>query len=204
PAVRVSAGRGAREAVDGGVEVLGGRGSEGGGDGDVTLGTLPLLDTVLDAVSVPVLAGGGIASARSLAAVLAAGASGAWVGTRLAACPEALTGDAGRRALIAAAGTDTRITRVFDVAMGLPWPARFPSRVLTNAFVARWAGREDALAADQPAREELEASIAGDDLRVAPVDAGQGVGMIRDDAPVGEVIGQMCAGAERLLHRWGT
>ncbi|OOK82493.1 nitronate monooxygenase family protein [Mycobacterium kansasii] len=59
----------------------------GGGHGEVRLGTLPLLDAVLEAVSVPVLAGGGIASPRSLAAVLAAGASGAWVGTRLAACP---------------------------------------------------------------------------------------------------------------------
>ena len=91
-------------------------GPKGGGHGDVRLGTLPLLDTVLDVVSVPVLAGGGIASARSLAAVLAAGASGAWVGTRLAACPEALTGDGSRRALIAARATDTTITRVFDVA----------------------------------------------------------------------------------------
>jgi len=57
-----------------------------------------------------------------LAAVLAAGASGAWVGTRLAACPEALTGDGSRRALIAARATDTTITRVFDVARGRPWP----------------------------------------------------------------------------------
>ena len=114
---------GARQAVDAGVDILVARGSEGGGHGEVKLGTLPLLDTVLDAVSVPVLAGGGVASARSLAAVLAAGASGAWVGTRLAACPEALTGDGSRRALIAARATDTAITRVFDVAQGLPWPA---------------------------------------------------------------------------------
>jgi nitronate monooxygenase len=195
---------GARQAVDAGIDVVVARGSEGGGHGEAGLATLPLLDTVLDAVSVPVLAGGGIASARSLAAVLAAGASGAWVGTRLAACPEALTGDAGRRALIAAAETDTRVTRVFDVARGRPWPARFPSRVLANDFVARWTGREDALAADRLAHEELEASIAAEDLRVAPVDAGQGVGMIRDDAPVGEVIEQMCAGAESLLAGWAS
>jgi hypothetical protein len=63
------------------------------------------------------------------------------VGTRLAACPEALTGDGGRRALIAARATDTTVTRVFDVARGLPWPARFPSRVLANDFVARWIGK---------------------------------------------------------------
>jgi nitronate monooxygenase len=78
---------GARRAADAGVDILVARGAEGGGHGEVRLGTLPLLDVVLDAVSVPVLAGGGIASSRSLAAVLAAGASGAWLGTRLAACP---------------------------------------------------------------------------------------------------------------------
>jgi nitronate monooxygenase len=193
---------GASQAVDAGVDLLVARGSEGGGHGDTKLGTLPLLDTVLDAVSVPVLAGGGIASARSLAAVLAAGASGAWVGTRLAACPEALTGDASRQALIAARSTDTAITRAFDVARGLPWPARFPARVLTNDFVARWTGNEDAL--DAPACDELAAAIAADDRRIAPVDAGQGVGMIRDDASVAEVIDGMCAGAQRLLAGWGS
>ena len=195
---------GARQAVDAGVDILVARGSEGGGHGDVKLATLPLLDTVLDAVSVPVLAGGGVASARSLAAVLAAGASGAWVGTRLAACPEALTGDGSRRALIAARATDTRVTRAFDVAQGRPWPAWFPSRVLTNDFLTRWTGREDALASDRPAREELAASIDADDRRVAPVTAGEAVGMISDDASVAEVIEQMCSGAERLLSAWGA
>jgi nitronate monooxygenase len=203
-ATQVYDGVGARRAVDAGIDVLVARGAEGGGHGDVRLGTLPLLDTVLDVVSVPVLAGGGIASPRSLAAVLAAGASGAWVGTRLAACPEALTGDGSRRALIAARATDTTITRVFDVAQGRPWPERFPSRVLANDFVARWTGREDALAADQPARAELAASITADDCRIAPVDAGQSVGMIGDDASVDEVIETMCSGAEKLLSDWGS
>jgi nitronate monooxygenase len=202
-ATQVYDGIGARQAVDAGVDILVARGSEGGGHGDAKLGTLPLLDTVLEVVSVPVLAGGGIASPRSLAAVLAAGASGAWVGTRLAACPEALTGEGSRRALIAARATDTAITRVFDVAQGLPWPARFPSRVLANDFVERWTGKEDALAADPSAREDLAASIVADDRRIAPVDAGQGVGMIGDDASVGEVIETMCSGAERLLAGWG-
>lgn len=193
-------GLGARRAVDAGVDILVARGSEGGGHGEVKLATLPLLDDVLDAVTVPVLAGGGIASARSLAAVLAAGASGAWVGTRLAACPEALTGDGSRRALIAARATDTALTRAFDVARGLPWPAKFPSRVLANDFVTRWTGHEEAL--DVSACDELAAATAADDRRVAPVDAGEGVGMIRDDASVAEVIEQMCAGAERLLTAW--
>lgn len=191
-ATQVYDAEGARRAAGAGVDVLVARGAEGGGHGEVRLATLPLLDEVLDAVSVPVLAGGGVASPRSLAAVLAAGASGAWVGTRLAACPEALTGGPSRQALIAAAATDTRVTRVFDVAAGLPWPQRFPSRVLTDEFVTRWTGREEELATDP-------AAGAGP---VAPVDAGQGVGMIRDDATVADVIEALSVGAQSLLARW--
>jgi nitronate monooxygenase len=193
----------AQRAQDAGIDLLVARGSEGGGHGDATIGTLPLLDAVLDAVSVPVLAAGGIASPRSLAAVLAAGASGAWLGTVLSASPEALTTDASRRALVAARETDTASTRVFDIVRGLPWSKRFPSRVLRNDFVARWSGHEDALADNPDAQGELAAGIAADDRRTAPVDAGQGVGMVTSVAPVGQVIERICAGAEKLLAGWG-
>jgi nitronate monooxygenase len=192
----------ARRAQDAGVDVLVARGAEGGGHGEVKLATLPLLDAVLEIATVPVLAAGGIASPRSLAAVLAAGASGAWLGTCLSACAEALTSDGARRALIQAAETDTVTTRVFDIGQRRPWPARFPSRVLRNDFVTRWAGREAALAEDPGAGDELAAGIAADDHRVAPVDAGQGVGMVTGSPPVGVVIEQLCAGAEQLLAGW--
>jgi nitronate monooxygenase len=192
----------AQRAQDAGIDVLVARGSEGGGHGDATIGTLPLLDAVLDVATVPVLAAGGIASPRSLAAVLAAGASGAWLGTVLSACPEALTTDASRRALVAARETDTVSTRVFDIVRGLPWASRFPSRVLRNDFVARWSGHEDALAHDAGAEHELAEATAADDRRTAPVDAGQGVGMVTDAAPVGQVIERLCAGAEELLAKW--
>ena len=181
----------ARRAQDSGVDVLVARGAEGGGHGVVGLATLPVLDAVLAVARVPVLAAGGIASARSLAAVLAAGADGAWLGTCLSACPEALTGEDARRALLAASGTDTVTTRVFDVAAGLPWPARFPSRVLRDEFADRWTGREDELAG---------AGVAG---RVDPVDAGQGVGMLTDSRPAGVLIDEICGGAAELLGRWG-
>jgi len=193
----------AQRAQDAGIDLLVARGSEGGGHGDATIGTLPLLDIVLDVVSVPVLAAGGIASPRSLAAVLAAGASGAWLGTVLSASPEALTSDASRRALVAARETDTTSTRVFDIVRGLPWSKRFPSRVLRNDFVARWSGHEAALADNPDAENELAAAIAADDRRTAPVDAGQGVGMVTGVAPVGQVIGRLCEGAEKLLAAWG-
>lgn len=192
----------ARRARDAGLDVLVARGAEGGGHGEIRLATLPLLDAVLDTVEVPVLAAGGIAGPRSLAAVLAAGAAGAWLGTVLSACPEALTGDSARNALIAAAGTDTMTTRVFDVGQRLHWPARFPSRVLRNDFAGRWTGREDALAGDREAGAELAAGIATGDQRVAPVDAGQGVGMLTGSRPVAVVLDELCSGAQRLLSRW--
>jgi nitronate monooxygenase len=193
----------ARRAQDAGVDLLVARGCEGGGHGEATIGTLPLLDAVLDVVSVPVLAAGGIASARSLAAVLAAGAAGAWLGTCLSVSVEALTTDAGRRALVAARETDTTSTRVFDIVRRLPWAERFPSRVLRNDFVARWSGHEDALADDPDAEGELATAIVADDRRTAPVDAGQGVGMVTGVAPAGQIIERLCAGAQELLAGWG-
>lgn len=201
-ATQVYDAEGARRAQAAGMDVLVARGAEGGGHGEIRLATLPLLDAVLDAVEVPVLAAGGISGPRSLAAVLAAGAAGAWLGTVFAACPEALTGDSARRTLIAAAGTDTITTRVFDVGQRLNWPARFPSRVLRNEFTGRWAGREEDLVGNQEAGRELAAGIAADDQRIAPVDAGQGVGLLTDSRPAAVVLDELCAGAQRLLARW--
>ncbi|MGW0162650.1 nitronate monooxygenase [Mycobacterium sp. NPDC003323] len=158
----------ARRAVDAGVDVLVARGAEGGGHGEPLLGTLPLLTGVLDAVDVPVLAAGGIASARGLAAVLAAGASGAWLGTVFAACPQALTPDSARTQLVA--GQDTELTTAHDVAAGYRWPAHIPERV----------------------------------LRGSPVNAGQGVGQVRASVDAGQLVADLCAGAEQLLRRWGS
>ncbi|OBB96022.1 nitronate monooxygenase [Mycolicibacterium peregrinum] len=125
----------ARRAVDAGVDVVVARGAEGGGHGEPTVGTLPLLTEVLDAVDIPVLAAGGISSPRAVAAVLAAGAGAAWVGTAFAACVEALTPAPARDALLAAAGDDTELTTGYDVAAGYRWPATIPERVLRGSPV---------------------------------------------------------------------
>lgn len=191
----------ARRAVAEGVDVVVARGAEGGGHGEPRVGTLPLLAEVLDLVEVPVLAAGGIASARGLAAVLAAGASAAWVGTAFAACPEALTAPGAREQLLAATSDSTITTRVFDVAQHFPWPATLPERVLSNDFALQWHGREEEL--DEDARATLSRAVDAADHRIAPVNAGAGVGMVRDARPAADVIAQLCAGAETLLRRWG-
>ncbi len=136
----------ARSAADAGIEILVARGAEGGGHGQPTIGTLPLLESVLDAVDIPVLAAGGITTGRGVAAVLAAGASGVWLGTAFAACPESLLSDPARQTLLRASGKDTVVTSAFDVALGYPWPRQFPERVLRNVFTDQWSGHEAQLA----------------------------------------------------------
>src|SRR5699024_10068429 len=117
-----------------------------GGHGRNAVATLPLLQEVLDAVSVPVLAAGGISGPRGLAAVLAAGAAGAWVGTAFAGCREATNSPDAQRAMDRAAATDTVYGRTFDIAQRLAWPEQFGARALRNSFTETWAGREADLA----------------------------------------------------------
>jgi nitronate monooxygenase len=187
-------------AEQAGVDVLVARGGEGGGHGRNDVATLPLLQAVLDAVQVPVLAAGGVGSARGLAAVLAAGAAGAWVGTAFLACTEAATSAGARELLLAAEDTDTAYGRVFDVGQRLAWPPEYGGRALRNAFFDRWVGREDKLAGDDVAEAELRAARERGDFDVACVYAGQGVALLRAERAAADVLGELAA-AEGLLER---
>ncbi|MCT7660787.1 NAD(P)H-dependent flavin oxidoreductase [Mycobacterium deserti] len=190
-----------RRAADAGVDVLVARGAEGGGHGEPRLGTLPLLAEVLDEVSIPVLAAGGIGSGRGLAAALAAGASGVWLGTAFAACTEAATPAGVRDLLLAAPADATVTTRLFDVAQEYPWPTTIPERVLRNEFVDRFEGHERAI--DDETKAALAAAVVAQDFRVAPVNAGQGVGMVRAVCSAAQVVERLHTDGERLLRRWG-
>lgn len=194
----------ARAAADGGVDFVVARGNEAGGHGRDRVATLPLIQSVLDAVDVPVLAAGGIATGRGLAAVLAAGAAGAWVGTALLASPEAMSSPPARARALAASETDTVSTTVFDVAQGIRWPAGFPGRALVNEFWRHWSGRETELAASPEAFEELAAARSRGDYDLAYVYAGQGVGMLRKERSAATVVAEMAAEAERHLARWAV
>ncbi len=193
----------ARRAVDAGVEILVARGSEGGGHGEHRTGTLVLLQEVLDAVSVPVLAAGGVATSRGLAAVLAAGAAGAWLGTPFATCPESLATDTVRALMVEAGSGDTACTGVFDLALGYPWPARYDERVLRNDLTDQWGGSEDDLATDAGARTALARAIEETDAHAAVVDAGQGVGLVTAVRPAAAVVDDLVSGAASLLAVWG-
>ncbi|MEV7005006.1 nitronate monooxygenase [Streptosporangium sp. NPDC051022] len=181
-----------------GVDVVVARGGEGGGHGRDDVATLPLLESVLDTVSLPVLAAGGIAGARGFAAVLAAGAQGAWVGTAFLGCEETTMSEAARQAVLRAEETSTAHGRVFDVAQRLAWPPEYGGRALRNDFFDRWRGREEELAHDEEARAELDAARRAQDFATAYVYAGQAVGMVRERRTAADVVAAF-AGAARLL-----
>lgn len=199
-ATQVGSVREAQEAMDSGVDVIVARGAEAGGHGLDEMATLPLLDAVLDrADGTPVLAAGGLSTGRSLAAVLAAGASGAWIGTAFLACPEAANTPAARARICAARSDETIYTRVFDVAQRIPWPSPYGGRALANDFTRRWHGHEDALAQDEGASAHLSAAISAADYRVAHLYAGQGVGSVTAERPAADVVATLSAQAEHLL-----
>jgi nitronate monooxygenase len=192
--------REAREAEDAGVDVIVARGLEGGGHGRDHVATLPLLQSVLDAVAVPVLAAGGIVTARGLAAVLAAGAAGAWVGSAFLMCVEATTTPEGRARLAAATDTDTVYGRVFDIGKRAGWPREWGDRALRNGFFDTWSGHEDELAADDAARDAYAAAAEGQDFEVATIQVGQGVASMTAVHTAAEVVAEF-ARADDLLRR---
>ncbi len=182
-----------------GVDLIVAQGTEAGGHtGGV--GTLPLLQVVLESVRTPVVAAGGIASGRGLAAVLAAGAQGAWIGTPFLVAEEARNSAAARRKLIDAKETDTVHTRVFDVVQRIPWPPAFPGRALANAFTRRWVGHEDALAGDDGERRAFQQAKEKDDYATAFIYAGQAVGLLDRVEPAAVIARRLAADAEAMLR----
>jgi nitronate monooxygenase len=192
----------AERALAAGVDFLVARGSEGGGHGRGEVATLPLLQQLLEFSPVPVLAAGGIGTARGVAAVLAAGAAGAWVGTPFIACEESDAGDAVKRAVVEADAADTVYTRAFDVAQRTPWPVEYGGRALANAFSDQWADRLPDLQARVDADDTLTASMnaarRSDDLTIAPVYAGQSVGLVQRVRTAADVVSELSRYPELL------
>jgi nitronate monooxygenase len=194
----------AREAVAAGADILVAQGNEAGGHtGSMNL--LPLLVNVIEAFpDTPVLAAGGITSGRSLAAVLAAGADGAWLGTALLATEECeQISDDYKNAIVASDGEDTIYTSVFDwITSNMsgmpPWPKGIGERVRREAFLDRWHGNDRELEASlQQATEEYTAvrATGGPALLY-----GQGANRIDAIRPAAEVIRTTCEEAEHLLR----
>ncbi|MEU4393478.1 nitronate monooxygenase [Kribbella sp. NPDC023855] len=181
----------AREAIDAGVDAIVVRGAEAGGHGRNEVGTLPLLQAILELTDLPVLAGGGISGPRGLAAVLAAGAAGGWIGTAFLTCEEALTPEPSRQRLLEADETDTVYGTVFDAASRAGWPDEFGGRALRNTFYNRWEGREDALKSDDEGHAQYVAASRAADPTAASLYAGQGVGALHKTTTAAEVLSNL-------------
>jgi len=184
----------ARRAADAGVDVVVARGREGGGHGRPLNDRDRLLDEILAAVDVPVLAAGAVSTADDVRAVLARGAVAAWVGTAFAACVEALSSPGTRAALIAGTADRTVLTSAFDAAAGHDWPSDIPERVLTNRFTDRWHTRADVSASAGAATEFLDAAVADDDPGAICVNAGFGVDRLTQVRPAAEVVAALDPG----------
>jgi nitronate monooxygenase len=193
----------ARQALDVGAHIVVAQGSEAGGHGG-RRSTLPFVPVVVDlAAPVPVLAAGGIADGRGLAAALALGAAGALIGTRFQASLEALVPAAVSKAIIEGAGEDTERSCVLDIARGSAWPRRYTGRTLRNAFLDRWRDREDELSADTAARQEYRERACEGDLSVLPVWASEAIDLITSLLPAADLVALIAAEAQESLERAG-
>ena len=191
----------ARVAIDVGADIIVAQGSEAGGHGG-TRATLPFVPAVVDLVSpTPVLAAGGIADGRGLAAALSLGAAGALVGTRFNACEEALVDPEVVKAMLDGHGEDTERSGVFDIARGVAWPARYTGRTIRNEFLNHWRSREVDLAADSAAREEYRHAEESGDMRVVPVWAGEAIDLITESLSAADVVRIMASDSEDALRR---
>lgn len=193
----------AAKALELGADVIVAQGGEAGGHGGGRA-TLPFVPIVVDlAAPTPVLAAGGIADGRGVAAALALGAAGALIGTRFQATPEAIVAAEVTKAILEGRGEDTERSRILDIARGAPWPERYPGRALRSPFLDRWRGREAELEADEDAKAYFREAADRGDLGVVPVWASEAIDLITEVVPAAELVGLLAAEAEEALVRAG-
>jgi len=205
----------AKQAVEAGVDLIVAQGSEAGGHNYGDLPTFVLVPTLREALgSTPVLAAGGVATGRQVAAALALGADGVLVGTRFVASEEAFAHAVYKHRLLAAEGTGTRLTSVY----GPDLPHFNPMRVLDVGLAHEFAGREDSAPKDLESQPVIGTMKLGGeqvplrrftsfvptpdtegDIDELPFLAGQGVGLIHEVLPVSRIIGNLMTEAVSVL-----
>ncbi len=197
------------EALDAGAMAIVAQGTEAGGHGG-RRATLPFVPEVADflanhAPDVLLIAAGGIADGRGLAAALMLGADGVLVGTRFWAAEEALTPAAAVERALAASGDATVRTTAVDALRGVPWPEQFSFRVLENRVTREWAAREEQARAQFGALKELYAEArARGDFEIVPAIVGEGIGLVGKRLPAAEIVDGMVTDAARALKSGST
>jgi nitronate monooxygenase len=211
--VTVGSAEEAETAAAAGADVIVAQGWESGGHVQSEVATLPLVPRVADAVDVPVVAAGGIADGRGVAAVLAAGADGAWLGTRFVATEEAAVENHYRKRIVDAEETETLYSELFDIG----WKGT-PHRVLRNSTTENWEQAGRPAPGDRPGEGETIAEYPGghpivrygDDLPMEGVEgdldalalyAGQSSGLTEEVQPADEVVEELVAETEARIDQ---
>lgn len=182
-------------ASEAGVDFIIAQGSEGGGHTGYA-STLVLVPSVVDAVDQPVLAAGGIADGRGLAAVLSLGAVGAWVGTRFIASIEAYGHDRFKQRVVDGRLNQTTLSRAYTGK---------PLRTFRNAWTDEWEPKTTEISPFPQqyavAGTLVETGYQDGDLERGMMPAGQSVQIINDILPAGVIIENMVSEAETILNR---
>jgi NAD(P)H-dependent flavin oxidoreductase YrpB (nitropropane dioxygenase family) len=205
----------ARQAAAAGVDIIIAQGVEAGGHVRGEISTLALVPSVVDAIApTPVVASGGIADARGVAAALALGAQAVSIGTRFLATTESTAHPLYKQKIVEAREGDTVRSTIF----GYTWP-NAPHRTLRTAFVEQWLADEARGSEGRPDEPVIgETRIGGErvsvkrfmgytpsvettgEIEAMALYAGQGVGLIHEIKPAGEIVQELAAGAERTLR----
>ena len=183
-------------AVEEGVDVVVAQGVEAGGHVWGGTAAMPLVPAVVDAVGpVPVIAAGGIADGRGLAAALVLGAAGAWMGTRFLASEEAFAHIEYKDAVVRALPEDAVLATLFDAE----WP-NAAHRVLRTDVVREWeeAGRPGGGRSAMLPTRDLSGDVSG-----LAFYAGQSAGLVREILPAGQIVRRTIEEAEQALRGIG-
>jgi nitronate monooxygenase len=186
----------AKTAALAGVDAIAAQGTEAGGHTGYS-GTLPLVPAVIDVVGdIPVVAAGGIADGRGLAAVLMLGAEGVWLGSRFVASQEAIDPDWKKQRVVQAGTDDTILTKVYDLISAASFP-----KELSNTFNAAWHGHDAEVIAHREALlEQLSTADQASNASISAVRVGNATGLIGSIQPAGDIVRRIVAEAEAILR----
>ena len=203
----------ARIAADAGADVIVAQGWEAGGHVWGQVSTMALIPAVVDAVDIPVVAAGGIADGRGMAAAVMLGASGVWIGTRLLASSEATIHDIYRTLILQASETDTLWAHdLYDVG----WPDA-PHRALSNSTSRAWVDAGSSTPGNRPNEKEQIGHLpngnpvvryqshtplpqTGGDVEAMSLWSGQGVSLVREVMPAADIIEEIYRDAKKYLQ----
>ena len=176
------------------------QGGEGGGHTGL-VGTMPLVAQAVERVKIPVVAAGGLYDGRGLAAALALGATGVWMGTRFIASTEAHAGELYRETILEAADEDTVRTKCYSGK---------PMRVRKNPYVDDWESRpgdiqpfpiQAGISIQNGAMGGIGGQIEGLDGDRSCFAMGQSAGGVHDVLPAGEIVERLMSEAEAAIGR---